>query len=144
MARRQNKKINIGTDLPKQITKIIPGLDKDANDFINALLFGYRFGHHLFGADPAHHEDWVLLFVILANHAEGRATVTKNIVEMTGRAYSTVRTSLERFEKLGFIEATQRIGRSELYVPTEKMKTEISAFATTFWSELETLRPTPH
>lgn len=63
-----------------------------------------------------------MLFTILTNEAEGRATVTKNIVEITGRAYGTVRASLHRFEKLGYIEPNQRIGRSELYVPTPLLK----------------------
>jgi DNA-binding PadR family transcriptional regulator len=59
--------------------------------------------------------------------------VTKNIVEITGRAYGTVRSSLHRFEELGYIEPIQRIGRSELYVPTEKMKKTVNEFARNFW-----------
>jgi DNA-binding PadR family transcriptional regulator len=55
--------------------------------------------------------------------------VTKNIVEITGRAYGTVRSSLHRFEELGYIEPNQRIGRSELYVPTDKMKKTVNEFA---------------
>ena len=38
------------------------------------------------------------------------------------RAYGKVRASLQRFEQLGYIEPNQRIGRSELYVPTPAMK----------------------
>lgn len=58
--------------------------------------------------------------------------MTKNIVEITGRAYGTVRASLQRFEEFGYIEPNQRIGRSELYVPTSKMKKAVNAFAKTF------------
>jgi DNA-binding transcriptional regulator PaaX len=62
--------------------------------------------------------------------------VTKNIVEITGRAYGTVRSSLHRFQELGYIEPNQRIGRSELYVPTDKMKKTVNEFARNFWDRL--------
>jgi len=68
--------------------------------------------------------------------AAGRATVTKNIVEITGRAYGTVRSSLHRFEELGYIEPNQRIGRSDLYVPTDKMKKTVNVFAKNFWEQV--------
>ena len=97
MARRQNHKLSAKsakTDmftLPEQITKPIHGLDQDAQDFVNTLLFGYRFGNRIFDTQTPHHEDWIMLFVILTNEAEGRATVTKNIVEITGRAWHGAR-----------------------------------------------------
>ena len=62
--------------------------------------------------------------------------MTKNIVEITGRAYGTVRSSLHRFEELGYIEPNQRIGRSELYVPTAKMKKTVNEFARNFWEQI--------
>ena len=137
MARRQNDKLSkraaqdsskIST-LPEQIDGPVGGLNRDGLDFINTLLYGYRFGNQVFNTVTPHHEDWIMLFVVLANDAEGRATVTKNIVEITGRAYGTVRASLQRFEKLGYIEPNQRIGRSELYVPTPAMKQAVNDFA---------------
>lgn len=145
MARRQNHKLtekatsaeeeNIFT-LPDQITTPIHGLEKEGQDFINALLLSYRFGHDIFDTPTPHHEDWIMLFAVLANEAAGRATVTKNIVEITGRAYGTVRSSLHRFEELGYIEPNQRIGRSDLYVPTDKMKKTVNVFAKNFWEQV--------
>lgn len=145
MARRQNHKLtekatsaeeeDIFT-LPDQITTPIHGLEKEGQDFINALLLSYRFGHDIFDTPTPHHEDWIMLFAILANEAAGRATVTKNIVEITGRAYGTVRSSLHRFEELGYIEPNQRIGRSDLYVPTDKMKKTVNVFAKNFWEQV--------
>ncbi|MDG1690996.1 MAG: hypothetical protein P8I95_02355 [Alphaproteobacteria bacterium] len=58
--------------------------------------------------------------------------MTKNIVEIAGRAYGMVRASLQRFEELGYIEPNQRIGRSELYVPTPKMKKNGQCFCQNF------------
>ncbi len=148
MARRQNQKLtekatrdldDIFT-LPDQITNPIHGLEKDGQDFVNALLLSYRFGHDIFDTPTPHHEDWIMLFAILTNEAEGRATVTKNIVEITGRAYGTVRSSLHRFERLGYIEPNQRIGRSELYVPTDKMKKTVNVFARNFWEQVNSTR----
>lgn len=144
MARRQNHKLTEkatrGLDevfsLPEQITTPTHGLEKDGQDFVNALLLSYRFGNNIFDTPTPHHEDWIMLFAILTNEAAGRATVTKNIVEITGRAYGTVRSSLHRFEELGYIEPNQHIGRSELYVPTEKMKKTVNAFARNFWDRI--------
>jgi DNA-binding MarR family transcriptional regulator len=144
MARRQNHKLTEQATqklddvftLPEQITAPIGGLEKDGQDFVNALLLSYRFGHDIFDTPTPHHEDWIMLFAILTNEAAGRATVTKNIVEITGRTYGTVRSSLHRFEELGYIEPNQRIGRSELYVPTDKMKKTVNEFARNFWDRL--------
>lgn len=69
---------------------------------------------------------------MIANDAKGRATVTKNVVEITGRAYGTIRAALVRFEQLGFIESQQRIGRSELYMPTPEFKALINQTAAAF------------
>lgn len=87
MARRQNDKLSkraaqdsskIST-LPEQIDGPVGGLNRDGLDFINTLLYGYRFGNQVFNTVTPHHEDWIMLFVVLANDAEGRATVTKKI-----------------------------------------------------------------
>jgi hypothetical protein len=52
-----------------------------------------------------------------------------------------VRASLQRFEKLGYIEPNQRIGRSELYVPTAYLKQLINRSAEAFWPDIENLVP---
>lgn len=147
MARRQNHKLmrqprsgSDGFTLPDQIAPPVPGMTRDGMDFINTLLMSYRFGSDIFDTQTPHHEDWIMLFVILTNEAEGRATVTKNIVEITGRAYGTVRASLHRFEELGFIEPNQRIGRSELYVPTATLKKRINTYARGFWGDVRRTR----
>ena len=145
MARRQNYKLSAPGKrdvftLPEQINKPIGGLDSDAQEFINTLLFGYQYGKRIFDTKTPHHEDWIMLVTILTNEAEGRATVTKNIVEITGRAYGTVRASLQRFEDMGYIEPNQKIGRSELYVPTIKLKRALNRFAKTFWPHVRRIR----
>lgn len=147
MARRQNHKLTQkrrgvpqGFTLPDQISPEVTGMTRDGMDFINALLMSYRFGSDLFDTPTPHHEDWIMLFVILTNELEGRATVTKNIVEITGRAYGTVRASLQRFEELGYIEPNQRIGLSELYVPTPQLRKYINSFARSFWNDVTRTR----
>lgn len=147
MARRQNHKLihqtkttSDGFTLPDQINPSVPGMTADSMDFINTLLMSYRFGSDIFDTQTPHHEDWIMLFVILTNEAEGRATVTKNIVEITGRAYGTVRASLQRFEELGYIAPNQRIGRSELYVPTPALKKRINTYARGFWADVKRTR----
>ena len=146
MARRQNHKLTAAAKkkdvftLPEQITKPVSGPDSEAQEFINTLLYGYLFGNRIFDTPTPHHEVWIMLFTILTNEAEGRTTVTKNIVEITGRAYGTVRASLHRFEKLGYIEPNQRIGRSELYVPTQLLKKTLNRFAKNFWPHVSRVR----
>ena len=120
-------------DLPGHIDNPIEGITEQGYNFINILIKSYRFGNNLFANATPHHEDWIMLFVILSNEAVGRATVTKNIVEITGRAYATVRCSLTRFETMGYIESNQRIGRSNLYVPTKALKNMINQSALEFW-----------
>lgn len=56
------------------------------------------------------------------------------------RAYGKVRASLQRFEQLGYIEPNQRIGRSELYVPTPAMKRAVNDFANKFWPHIQKVR----
>ncbi len=149
MVRRQNNKLMKTTKgfepysrpLLTPVKDPISGLDRDGHDFINTFLFGYNFGMSAFDTTTPHHEDWIMMFVIMVNESQGRATVTKNIVELTGRAYGTVRASLQRFEKLGYIEPNQRIGRSELYVPTPYLKQLINRSSETFWPSIENLMP---
>lgn len=147
MTQRENRKSGAhdadfnSFTLPNQIDNPIDGLTSEAYDFINILLKSYRFGNQLFETSTPHHEDWIMLFVILSNEASGRATVTKNIVEITGRAYATVRNSLTRFENMGYIESNQRIGRSNLYVPTDTLKKLINQFAIEFWPTVSPQTP---
>lgn len=117
---------------PASIDALVPGLDTSAQQFINHLLNAYDMGTKIFQTSAPHHEDWVILFVLLDNDAANRATVTKNIVEITGRAYGTVRASLKRFEELGYITLQQKIGRSELYVPKPKLKEAVNAVSRSF------------
>lgn len=147
MARRKNLKTIKGDEeeaynfsLPTKINKPIDGINPDGMALINALLLSNRFGLHAFKPLTPHHEDWMILFVIMANESLGRATVTKNIVELTGRAYGTVRASLQRFVSLGYIESNQRIGRSELYVPTPALKQIINQSAEDYWSNLTAIK----
>jgi hypothetical protein len=112
-----------------------PGLEKisiedltaEACRYISTLAHIFKSGQSLFQTTNPTAEDWAILLVVIHNEAIGRATVTKNIVEVTGRAFGTVRAALLRFEKLGYIESQQRIGRSELYVPTYKLKSTLNA-----------------
>lgn len=108
------------------------GLTPSIIEFVNAVLSLYKTGQKLFNSSVPASEDWAILIVVIANDALGRATVTKNVVEVTGRAFGTIRAALLRFEKLGYIESQQRIGRSELYVPTEKFKRALEESAAAF------------
>ena len=86
MARRQNEKltrqrrgVQQGFSLPDKIDPPVPGMNVDSMDFVNTLLVSYRFASNLFDTQTPHHEDWIMLFVILTNEAEERATVTKTL-----------------------------------------------------------------
>lgn len=118
--------------LPDRITTPVEGLDGSGILFINILLNVFRCGQQLFRTSSPSSEDWAILLTVIANDAKGRATVTKNVVEITGRAYGTIRAALVRFEQFGFIEVQQRIGRSELYTPTAEFKDLINQTAAEF------------
>ncbi len=114
-------------DFPNLEKFSIDGLTPAAHGYVSTLARIFKSGQSLFQTTIPTAEDWAILLVVIHNEAIGRATVTKNIVEITGRAFGTVRAALLRFEKLGYIESQQRIGRSELYVPTDKLKTTLNA-----------------
>lgn len=120
--------------LPDLRRGAVEGLSPEAINFINTICEVISAGQSIFQTPVPTPEDWAMLLVVLANDSIGRATVTKNIVEVTGRAFGTVRTALLRFERLGYIESQQRIGRSELYVPTDHLKSTINDLAQRFYS----------
>ncbi len=134
-AKAQSKSISFDLD-PVQIRSGSPDLSAGATNCLNVLLHAQNFGRAFFDNELPHSEDWAMLFVIIGNDSEGRATVTKNIVEVTGRAYGTIRAALVRFEDLGYLVSQQRIGRSELYVPTEKLKQYLNEYAKSFWTHI--------
>lgn len=125
--------------LPKEISTCVPGVLPEAMRSINVLLNAHNFGRELFQTDAPQYEDWMMLFIILSNDAEGKSTVTKNFVEVTGRAYGTVRAALRRFEARGYIRPIQRIGRAELYVPTPKLKQSINRWGRCLWLYVDQL-----
>lgn len=135
------KKMNriVEFKLPKEISTNVPGVIPEAMRSINVLLNAHDFGCELFQTDAPQYEDWMMLFIILSNEAEGKSTVTKNFVEVTGRAYGTVRSALRRFEERGYIQPIQRIGRAELYVPTQKLKQAVNRWGRQLWPYVETL-----
>lgn len=133
---------NVVTDafqLPHEISPYVPGIIPEAMRSINVLLNAHAFGADLFQTQAPQYEDWMMLFILLANDAEGKSTVTKNFVEVTGRAYGTVRASLKRFEERGYIRSLQKIGRAELYVPTDKLKRAINQWGRQLWPYIEKL-----
>lgn len=119
-------------DFPDLEKLSIDGLTAEARCYISTLAHIFKSGQCLFQTAIPTAEDWAILLVVIHNEAVGRATVTKNIVEITGRAFGTVRAALLRFEKLGYIQSQQRIGRSELYVPTDKLKSTLNALGELF------------
>jgi hypothetical protein len=106
---------------------------------INVLLNAHEFGKDLFETKAPHYEDWIMLFILIANELEEKSTVTKNFVKVTGRAYGTVRASLNRFEERGYIHTLQKIVRSELYVPTDKLKKAVKKGHGSFGRVLKTM-----
>lgn len=125
--------------LPEEISLFVPGVLPEAMRSINVLLNAHNFGCELFQTDAPQYEDWMMLFIILSNDAEGKSTVTKNFVEVTGRAYGTVRAALRRFEERGYIRPIQRIGRAELYVPTSKLKKAVNRWGRQLWPYVDRL-----
>ncbi len=138
---------NVFTDtfqLPHEISPYVSGIIPEAMRSINVLLNAHAFGSDLFQTQAPQYEDWMMLFILLANDAEGKSTVTKNFVEVTGRAYGTVRASLKRFEEKGYIRPLQKIGRAELYVPTDKLKRAVNQWGRQLWPYIDKLNHANH
>ena len=114
--------------LPLEIQSPIPGISHQTILVLNILLNTHRLGQDLFEKRSLNYTDWIILFVIISNEDKGRSTVIQHLVEATGKSYGTVRTNLERFIVQDYIRLLQKIGRSELYVPTEKLKNRLNVW----------------
>lgn len=97
------------------------GLSRDALRFLAVIDRFHQVAEAVLGADGREKLHWQIISEIIVNDFHGRHTVTKNIVDTTGRANATVRTVLDSFERHGLIVEVQRVGRSILYSPTPKL-----------------------
>ena len=112
----------IAPEITAAITQLV-GMHEYAEDHFETRLTG--------------HADWILIHLLLQNDAAGRGTVVKHVIETVGCSPGTVRTMFQRFHKSGYIEQQQRIGRSELYRPTAKLKKFVTKWAQNAWKKTE-------
>ena len=95
----------------------------------------HSYAEDHFEARLTGHADWILINLLLQNDSAGRGTVVKHVIETVGCSPGTVRTMFQRFHKAGYIEQLQRIGRSELYRPTAKLKKFVTKWAQNAWTK---------
>jgi hypothetical protein len=119
--------------IPKQERKTNPdthnknarsprALDIEISRRLNWIVKAHKFAEENFDAKIIKHADWVLIKLLLENERRGRATVVKHMIEASQCAAGTVRHMFSRLRKNGYIVVEQKIGRSELYRPTAKLK----------------------
>ena len=104
---------------------------------ITQLVSMHEYAEDHFETRLTGHADWILIDLLLQNDASGRGTVVKHVIETVGCSPGTVRTMFQRFHKSGYIEQQQRIGRSELYRPTAKLKKFVTKWAQNAWKKIE-------
>ncbi len=102
---------------------------------IAALVETHRYAEENFETRLTGHADWILIHLLLQNDASGRGTVVKHVIETVGCSPGTVRTMFQRFHRAGYIEQQQRIGRSELYRPTAKLKKFVTKWSQNAWAK---------
>ncbi len=102
------------------------------------IIETHSYAEDHFETKLAGHADWILINLLLQNDAAGRGTVVKHVIETVGCSPGTVRTMFQRFHKAGYIEQQQRIGRSELYRPTAKLKKFVTKWARNAWAKSNT------
>ena len=93
---------------------------------LDSLVSAHHYAEKHFDTQIKSHSDWILIQLLLKNDSEGRSIVVKHVIETVGCSPGTVRHMFARFEKAGYIKAQQKIGRSELYRPTAKLKKFVS------------------
>ncbi len=86
------------------------------------LADAHHFAEEHCDAKITKHADWILIKLLLENDAKGKATVVKHVIEASRCSAGTVRQMFNRFQKYEYIKVYQKIGRSELYRPTAKLR----------------------
>lgn len=89
---------------------------------LDLLVKAHLFAEENFDAKITKHADWILIKLLLENDNRGRATVVKHMIEASKCSAGTVRQMFNSFQRHGYIIIEQKIGRSELYRPTLKLK----------------------
>ena len=96
---------------------------------LNQLVEAHLYAEAHFGTKIAGHADWALIRLLIENDSKGRSTVVKHVIEAAGCSPGTVRAMLGRFQRNGYVKVREKIGRSELYRPTPKLKKFITRWA---------------
>lgn len=135
--RATSKQITVKTDikLSGQNSKSPSALYDEVHVKLEKFVAAQRFAEENFDAKINKHVDWILIQLLLKNDANGRSTVVKHVIESARCSPGTVRVMFNRFQKNGYIEAQEKIGRSELFRPTTKLKKFITKWANTNFQE---------
>jgi len=95
----------------------------------------HQYAQENFDTKITGHADWILIHLLLSNDTKDRSTVVKHVIEAADCSPGTVRAMLSRFQKHGYVKVQEKIGRSELYRPTAKLKKFITRWAEENFSE---------
>ena len=111
-----------------------PGLSQKAQDSLNLLI-------KILPASPIQRalrfEDFMAVGLLLSNHSRKLRTVTKHVIEATGRAPGTIRRLFREYESHGWVRCVQKIGRSEIYEPTSTLLDLVNLWGETAWTNIQ-------
>lgn len=89
---------------------------------INAVVTAHSIAENELDGQVTNHSDWLMTLLLLDLDMRGKPLVAKHLQEASGRSMGTVRSMLRRFTGNGFASCKEKIGRSELYRPTDELR----------------------
>ena len=104
---------------------------------INSVVTAHSAAEAEFDGQIANHSDWLMTLLLLDLDMRGKPLVAKHLKEASARSMGTVRSMLRRFAGHGLASCKERIGRSELYRPTEELRQSVLRWSNDFMEKNE-------
>ena len=89
---------------------------------INTIVTAHSIAEEQLDGQIANHSDWLMTLLLLDLDMRGKPLVAKHLQEASARSMGTVWAMLRRFTGNGFAVCKEKIGRSELYRPTNQLR----------------------
>lgn len=99
---------------------------------VNAVVTAHSIAENEMDGQIANHSDWLMTLLLLDLDMRGKPLVAKHLQEASDRSMGTVRSMLRRFTGNGFAVCKEKIGRSELYRPTEELRQAVLRWSNDF------------
>lgn len=99
---------------------------------INTIVTAHSVAENELNGQITNHSDWLMTLLLLDLDMRSKPLVAKHLQEASARSMGTVRAMLRRFTSNGFAVCKEKIGRSELYRPTDELRQAVLRWSNDF------------